>query len=62
MCNHKFNVSEKEYSELIRHHQIATVEYQKEYNGEGTVGGAEEVVFDLPKGLEKHDVYLIKHK
>lgn len=62
MSNHNFTVTDKEYTELIRHHKIATVEYQKEYSGEHTAGGPEEVAFDLPKGLEKHDVYLIEHK
>jgi len=62
MNNHNFTVSEKEYNQLIRHHKIATVEYQKDHTGENTVGGEQEVAFDTPKGLEKHDVYLIEHK
>jgi hypothetical protein len=39
MNNHNFTVSEKEYNQLIRHHKIATVEYQKDHTGEHTVGG-----------------------
>lgn len=62
MNNHNFTVGEDEYTELIRHHKIATVEYQKEYPGENTAGGPEDIAFDVPKGLEKHDIYLIEHK
>ena len=62
MNNHNFTVSEKEYSQLIKHHKIATVEYQKDYSGEDTVSGHREIPFDTPKGLEKHDIYLIEHK
>jgi hypothetical protein len=25
------------------------------------VGGQKEIAFDTPKGLEKHDIYLIEH-
>ena len=62
MSNHNFTVSEKEYNNLIRHHKIATVEYQKDHVGEKTVHGEKEIAFDTPKGLEKHDIYLIEHK
>ena len=51
LSNHNFTVSEKQYTKLIRHHKIATVEYQSEGQKHKT-----------PKGLEKHDVYLIEAK
>ena len=50
--SHNFTVSEKQYTKLIRHHKIATVEYQR-------VEGQKHPV---PKGLEKHDVYIIEEK
>lgn len=52
MSNHNFTVSEKQYTKLIRHHKIATVEYQTD----------EKVPYPMPKGLEKHDVYIIEEE
>jgi hypothetical protein len=50
LSNHNFTVSEAQYTKLIRHHKIATVEYQSN----------EAVPYPMPKGLEKHDVYIIE--
>lgn len=52
LSNHNFTVSEKQYTKLIRHHKIATVEYQTD----------EKVPYPMPKGLEKHDVYIIEEE
>lgn len=52
LSNHNFTVSEKQYTKLIRHHKIATVEYQSE--------GSQQ--YPMPKGLEKHDVYIIQEE
>jgi hypothetical protein len=46
-------VSEKQYTKLIRHHKIATVEYTTD---EGQSN------YPMPRGLEKHDVYIIEQE
>lgn len=56
--NHKFAVTEKEFSNLIRHHKLATVEYAREQSKAAT----QEHHFALPVGLEKHDVYIIEQQ
>lgn len=54
--NHKFAVTEKEYTNLIRHHKLATVEYAKEQ----PKADMKDHHFALPLGLEKHDIYIIE--
>lgn len=50
---HEFSVSEEEYSNLIKHHKIATVEYTN-------ISNKESKAFFMPEGLKKHDIYIIE--
>jgi hypothetical protein len=51
--NHKFEVSEEDFAKLIMHHKVVTVEYARE-------GSSLDPVHSIPRGLEKHDVYLLE--
>lgn len=52
LSKHKFAVTEKEYTKLIRHHKLASVQYSKSQNSNSP----------MPLGLESHDVYMIKQE
>lgn len=52
--NHKFDIEEEDHDRLIKHHKIVSVEYTNDVE-EGQTWSP------LPKGLEVHDIYLIKH-
>ena len=45
--NHKFELNDKDFLKLIRHHQIATVSYSEEQSAEAAAG------------LGSHDIYII---
>ena len=51
--NHKFEVTEEDFAKLIMHHKVVTVEYARE-------GSSLDPVHSIPRGLEKHDVYLLE--
>ena len=51
--NHKLELSDQDFSRLMRHHQVVTIEYSFDTN-------ENEHDKPLPKGLEQHDVYLVK--
>ena len=51
--NHKLELSDDDFSRLMRHHQVVTIEYSHDSMDQ-------EHDKPLPKGLEKHDVFLVK--
>lgn len=54
--NHKMDLEEADHQRLIKQHKIVSVEYTND---------ADESKQDwkaMPKGLEEHDIYLIKHR
>ena len=51
--NHKFEISEDDYAKLIMHHKVVTVEYARD-------GTAIDAAHNIPRGLQKHDVYLLE--
>ena len=53
--NHKFELSEEDFAKLIMHHKVVTVEYARE-------GTSTDKNHSMPRGLEKHDVYLLEQK
>lgn len=53
--NHKLEMTDEDFSRLMRHHQVVTVEYAHDVTGADNAR-------PLPMGLEKHDVYLVKQK
>lgn len=52
--NHKFDIDEDDHIRLVKHHKLVTVEYTNDSDSEQDWA-------PLPKGLEEHDIYLIKH-
>jgi hypothetical protein len=54
--NHKFDIEEDDHDRLIKHHKIVTIEYTNDSDE------LSQVWRPLPKGLEEHDIYLIKHE
>ena len=51
--NHKFEISEEDYAKLIMNHKVVTVEYARD-------GTTIDAAHYIPKGLEKHDVYILE--
>lgn len=52
--NHKFDIEEEDHDRLIKHHKVVSVEYTNDVD-------QTQDWTPLPRGLEVHDIYLIKH-
>mmetsp|Transcript_23106 Transcript_23106/g.35803 ORF Transcript_23106/g.35803 Transcript_23106/m.35803 type:complete len:122 (+) Transcript_23106:1283-1648(+) len=58
--DHRFDSTQEEYEKLIRGHKLATVEYVIDATqGKGN-SNPSLPSYSTPKGLLKHDVYLIR--
>jgi hypothetical protein len=53
--NHKSDIEETDHLRLIKHHKLVSVEYPIDSDERKQAWNP------LPKGLEQHDIYLIKH-
>ena len=54
--NHKYDIEDSDHERMIKNHQIVSVEYINDSDDLKQEWKA------LPKGLEEHDIYLIKHQ